>query len=114
FWEYDFSGEGFEWINASDANSSMVSFIRKGKNPKDTLIFVCNFTPVPHFQHRIGVPAKGKYKEIFNSDHSKYGGSNVLNEGIISADHREWDGREYSIGLKVPPLGMTVLKRVDE
>lgn len=114
FWEYDFSGEGFEWINGFDANSSMVSFIRKGKNPKDTLVFVCNFTPVPHFQHRIGVHAKGKYKEIFNSDSAKYGGSNVLNEQEILTDHREWDGREYSIELKVPPLGMTILKRVED
>ncbi|MBM7685644.1 1,4-alpha-glucan branching protein GlgB [Defluviitalea raffinosedens] len=114
FWEYDFTGEGFEWINASDADVSMVSFVRKGKNPKDTLIFVCNFTPVPHFQHRIGVPAQGNYKEIFNSDHSKYGGSNVLNEQVITADHREWDGRAYSIELRIPPLGMTILKRVEE
>jgi len=113
FWESDFSWEGFEWINGHDAESSIISFIRKGKEPQNYLIFVCNFTPVPHYQHRIGVPEKGKYKEIFNSDASQYGGSNVINEQEIVSESIEWDGRENSIGLKVPPLGMVVLKRVD-
>ncbi|NLK21477.1 MAG: 1,4-alpha-glucan branching protein GlgB [Epulopiscium sp.] len=114
FWEYDFSSDGFEWINGFDANASMVSFIRKGKNTKDTLVFVCNFTPVPHYKHRIGVPQKGKYKEIFNSDFSKYGGSNVLNKENMVSDVREWDGREHSIELRVPPLGMTILKKIED
>jgi 1,4-alpha-glucan branching enzyme len=111
FWEDDFTEKGFEWINGGDSEASMVSFIRKGKNPDDYLIFVCNFTPVPHYNHRIGIPFEGEYQEIFNSDAYTYGGSNVINEQVISSNSCEWDGKQQSIELKVPPLGMTILKR---
>lgn len=114
FWEYDFSWEGFEWINGFDADSSTISFIRKGKKPDNYLIFICNFTPVPRYTHRIGVPQKGKYKEILNSDSYKYGGSNVINDGEILSEAIEWDGRQNSIELKIPPLGMVIIKKIND
>lgn len=112
FWKHDFSSEGFEWINGFDANTGIVSFMRKGEKAENNLIFICNFTPVPHYYHRIGVPSKGNYKEIINSDSYKYGGSNVINKEEILSDDREWDGRKDSIELKVPPLGMVILKKI--
>ncbi len=112
-WYDDFSHIGFEWINVSDYEKSLVAFLRKQEDYNDAVICVVNFTPVPYTEHRIGVPLSGNYKEIINSDNPKYGGSGILNTQIITADEMEWDGRQYSIGLKVPPLGMTMLKKVD-
>ncbi len=112
FWTDDFSYKGFEWISCSDAESSIVSFIRKGEAEKDMLVFVCNFTPVPRTLHKIGVPLAGKYEEIMNSDDLKYGGSDVRNLELLETENEEWDGKPYSLGLKVPPLGVTILKPV--
>lgn len=110
FWKYDFTPDGFEWINCSDSASSIISFLRKSDKEEDTLLFIVNFTPVPRTLHRIGVPYEGKYKEIMNSDEKKYGGSGIINTEILVSDKEPWDGRDYSVGLKVPPLGMVVLK----
>ncbi len=109
-WEDDFTEGGFEWINCTNAEASMASFIRKGKDPKNTVIIVCNFTPMPHYMHRIGVPYAGFYKEIMNSDAEIYGGSNVGNEGGLHTQEISWDGKPYCLDLKVPPLGMIILK----
>lgn len=110
FWKYDFTPDGFEWINCSDSASSIISFLRKSDKEEDTLLFIVNFTPVPRTLHRIGVPYEGKYKEIINSDEEKYGGSGIVNAEILVSDKEPWDGRDYSAGIKVPPLGMVVLK----
>ncbi|MDR1638836.1 MAG: 1,4-alpha-glucan branching protein GlgB [Clostridiales bacterium] len=109
-WHDDFTPGGFEWINCSDYEKSLVAFLRKGSTEKSFVIVVCNFTPVPYNEHRIGVPLPGKYKEIINSDDLKYGGSGVINTGTISSDEMPWDGRQHSIGLRVPPLGVAMLK----
>ncbi|MCT4596264.1 MAG: 1,4-alpha-glucan branching protein GlgB [Vallitalea sp.] len=111
FWYDDFTSNGFEWINCSDSEESIITFIRKGKNIEDTLIFICNFTPIPRTMHRIGVPYKGKYVEILNSDDNKYGGSGVIND-TISSKAIQWDGKNYAIDIKVPPLGVSILKYV--
>jgi 1,4-alpha-glucan branching enzyme len=110
FWTNDFTSGSFEWINASDAELCLVTFLRKSETITDTLVFAVNFTPVPRLTHRMGVPYKGQYEEIFNSDDSQYGGSGVINKGVICSEEGEWDGRAQSIPLKVPPLGITVLK----
>ncbi|MDR3240255.1 MAG: 1,4-alpha-glucan branching protein GlgB [Clostridiales bacterium] len=110
-WQDDFTPQGFEWINCSDYERSVVSFIRKGRTEGDILAFVCNFTPVPLLEHRIGVPAGG-YREVMNSDDPKYGGSGILNTETLQAQKISWDGRPFSIELKVPPLGVTILKLV--
>ncbi len=109
--EIDFSYEGFEWIDFRDADSSVVSFIRRDKKNK-MLIFVFNFTPVPKMEYRIGVPVEGFYREILNSDSSSFGGSNIGLEGGIHSDRIEYHGRPFSINLTIPPLGMLILKPV--
>lgn len=109
-WEVDFSYEGFEWIDCNDADRGVVSFIRKAKNWKDMLIFVCNFTPVVYENYRIGVPLNCYYKEIMNSDSEIYGGSNQGNSGGIMAEEFSWHGRPYSLNLKIPPLAVLILK----
>jgi 1,4-alpha-glucan branching enzyme len=109
-YEVDYSYEGFEWIDCNDNEHSMVSFIRKGKDYRDMLIFICNFTPVVHESYRIGVPFGGHYSEILNSDSEIYGGSNVGNLGGIDALNEESHGRPCSLLLRIPPLGVIVLK----
>ncbi|NDL66921.1 1,4-alpha-glucan branching protein GlgB [Clostridiales bacterium F-3ap] len=109
-WYDDFTEAGFEWINCSDYEASIVSFVRKGEHKTDTLVFVANYTPVPRTMHRVGVPYKGSYLEIMNSDEEKYGGSGTVNADAILTEKIEWDGRDHSLSLKVPPLGITVLK----
>ncbi len=113
-WHDDFTSAGFEWINCSDYEESIVSFLRKGKDSDELIVVVSNYTPVPRTMHRIGVPRKGKYVEVLNSDAAKYGGSNVVNEEPIMTSDIAWDGREQSIDLKIPPLGTAFLKFVSE
>lgn len=110
-YEIDFHHPGFEWIDFGDWEGSIVSFIRKGKDPEDFLVIVLNFTPVPRFNYRIGVPLSGFYKEIMNSDSEIYWGSNLGNSGGIYAEPIPWHGRQSSLKLTLPPLGMIVLKK---
>lgn len=109
-WYDDFTNAGFEWINGNDSHSSIVSMARKSDNIHETIVTVCNFTPVPRTMHRIGVPYKGTYVEILNSDDLKYGGSGIINSGELYTCDEHWDGREQSIDIKVPPLGITMLR----
>ncbi|MCL2189858.1 MAG: 1,4-alpha-glucan branching protein GlgB [Defluviitaleaceae bacterium] len=107
-WENDFEGTGFQWINCNDYSRSTVSFYRTVG--QEYLIFICNFTPVPHMDYRVGLPAAGEYVEILNSDEERYGGSGIINTGTLVAEKSECDGREYSLHVKMPPLGCVVLK----
>jgi len=109
--ERDFVPEGFEWIGAHDSEQSAISFLRKGRSEGDALLVACNFTPVPRFGYRIGVPTGGFWKEILNSDASDYGGSGCGNAGGLWAEEREADGRPHSLRLTLPPLGVLFLKR---
>ena len=109
-YEIDFHWSGFEWIAFQDWERSVVSFLRRGKNQDNFLIFVCNFTPVSPSNYRIGVPEPGFYREILNSDSLLYGGSNAGNAGGRWAEPVPWQGRPYSIALTLPPLGVLVLK----
>ena len=108
-YDLQFEMEGFEWINYSDAENSVLSYIRKDTKG-DMLIICCNFTPIPRDNYRIGLPQKGKLKEILNSDDTKYGGSGVLNSATIKVENKSWNYREYSAVLQLPPLGAVVLK----
>lgn len=108
--QVDFHYEGFEWIDCNDNDHSIVSFIRKGKDWHDTLIFVCNFTPVVHSDYRIGVPFDLRYLEVLNSDSEIYGGSNVGNFGGVQAEQVPFHQKPFSIRLKVPPLSTLVLR----
>ncbi len=109
-YEKQFSPEGFEWINYSDHQNAVMTFIRKGNKPKDDVIVVCNFTQVVRENYRIGVTKKGKLTEIFNSDSSIYGGSGVKNPNKLTVEAFPYDGRDYSIELLLPPLSVTVYK----
>ena len=108
--EVDFNHEGFEWIDCNDTDHSIFSFIRKGKDWHDSLLFVCNFTPVVYNDYRIGAPFDVSYREIFNSDSEIYGGSNVGNFGEVKAEHQGYHGKPYSVRLQIPPLGVLVFK----
>jgi len=109
-YEKGFSHKGFEWISLDDNDNSVISFIRKGKNDKDDVIVVCNLTPNTLKKYRIGVPKKGKLKEIFNSDSKEFGGSGILNSRQITIKKSPWNNRSYSVELTLPPLGITVLE----
>jgi len=108
--ELDFDGAGFEWIDFTDAEQSIISFLRKGRNPEDVILVVCNFTPVPRFNYRIGIPFRGYWKEILNSDSELYGGSNCGNKGGVWAEEISMHGKPYSLSLTLPPLGVLFLK----
>ncbi|MGD0658471.1 MAG: 1,4-alpha-glucan branching protein GlgB [Syntrophorhabdales bacterium] len=109
-YEKDFHHEGFEWIDFSDYERSVVSFIRRAKNREDFLVFVFNLTPVPRRNYRIGVPESRFYREVLNSDSEIYGGSNVGSQGGRYAEGISWHGRPCSLVLDLPPLGGLVLK----
>ncbi len=109
-YDRDFEEPGFEWIDCSDNNHSVVSFIRRSKNPNEFLVVVCNFTPQPHSHYRIGVPEAGYYTEIFNSDGKQYGGSNMGNYGGKWTDEWSFHNMPYSLDLCLPPLGVLVFK----
>jgi 1,4-alpha-glucan branching enzyme len=108
--EKQFSPEGFEWINYSDHQNAVMTFIRKGINPKDDVIVACNFTEVVRNTYRIGVPRKGKLTALFNSDSDEYGGSGVKNPNKLTVEAFPYDGRDFSIELLLPPLSVTVYK----
>ena len=109
-YELDSSWEGFEWINANDADRSIFSFIRKSKDGKNNLLFVINFTPVERPDYRVGVPKKKTYKLILNSEDPKFFGSDENREVSYKAVKSECDGREYSFSYPLPGYGVAVFK----
>jgi 1,4-alpha-glucan branching enzyme len=106
----DFTPDGFEWVDASDWQKSLVSFIRKTDDPEDTLLVVCNFTPTPWQHYKIGVPAGGYWQEILNTDAAVYGGSGMGNMGGVDASAEGVHGREYSVSITIPPLAVIYFK----
>ena len=107
-YQKDFEQEGFEWINCTSAADNIVVFTRKTDKPEETLLFVCNFAPVLHEKYQIGLPFAGRYKEIFNSDAKQFGGSGKGNPRVRAAKKEEYDGREHSMQITVPPMSMIV------
>jgi 1,4-alpha-glucan branching enzyme len=110
FYEVDFQNQGFEWIDFHDAENSVVSFIRYSKKRDDYIVVVCNFTPVPRFTYRVGVPEKCYYSEILNSDSREYWGSNLGNAGGVHADETPWNGKPCSMNIILPPLSVLYFK----
>lgn len=108
--DLDFDAAGFEWVDCKDYQRSVVSFLRRGRNPADQLLFVCNFTPVVRQNYRIGVPFDGFWKEILNSDAPLYGGSDQGNFGGLHAVPLPIHGRPFSLNALLPPLGMVVFQ----
>ena len=108
-YEKQFSPEGFHWIDYGDAENSVLSYIRKGHDTKNDLIVVCNFTPVPRENYRVGVPKSRALKEIFNSDASQYGGSGMKNN-TIKVTKTPSHGHKQSATLTIPPLAVLILQ----
>ena len=110
--EVDFEQDGFEWLDFQDSEASVISFIRRARDPEDFLIFVFNFTPVPREGYLLGAPLAGRYEEIINSDAGIYWGSNKGNMGEVVAKPRKHTQWPATLKLTLPPLGMFALKPV--
>lgn len=113
-WEEDCDWSGFSWISCDDNDNSAIAFFRTGKDEKDSTVVLCNFTPVVRHSYRIGVPVKGDYVEVFNSDAEAFGGSNVLNEGVFTAQDVPMHGMDQSIELTLPPLATIYLRLTED
>jgi len=109
----DFDAAGFEWIDCSDFEHSVISLIRKGRSQDENIVAICNFTPETFFEYRIGVPMQGLWDEVLNSDDLKYGGSGQGNGHALEASKTSMHGRPCSLTLTLPPLAAIFLKRND-
>jgi 1,4-alpha-glucan branching enzyme len=109
-WQTDFDHHGFQWIDCSDTESSVLSFMRQTNDGARHVAVVLNLTPVPRYHYRIGLPRPGKWREVVNSDASVYGGSNVGNLGGVNAADHKWHNQNYSAELTLPPLGIIALR----
>ncbi len=109
-WIDDYYVSGFEWINSISANENILVFLRKTDDPDETLLAVCNFSALTYENYRIGVPFRGTYKEIFNSDDVRYGGSGAVNARAKTSRAQECDMRPDMIEITVPPLGISVFR----
>ena len=109
FWAEDFDPNGFQWIECDDAESSIVSFVRRSKEKE--LVFLCNFTPVVHRGFLLGVPQEGVYHERLNSDAARFGGSDVINAVPLQSKAEPAGRCPFRVELDVPPLGMVILER---
>jgi 1,4-alpha-glucan branching enzyme len=108
--EWDCEPAGFEWIDCGDANNSVVSLIRRGKSTSTIILVICNFTPVPRLDYRIGVPRGGHWREVLNSDAGAYGGGNMGNSGGAEAIPSAVHGRPFSLTVTLPPLAVLFFK----
>ena len=109
-YEVDFNPEGFQWVDANDAENSTFVYIRYAKDRSNFMVVLLNFTPVPRLGYRVGVPEKGYYSEILNSDAEVYGGSNIGNLGGVHSEDVQAHGFEQSLDLSLPPLSIVVMK----
>ncbi|MGB7760700.1 MAG: 1,4-alpha-glucan branching protein GlgB [Bryobacteraceae bacterium] len=110
-YQVDFHYRGFEWVDFRDSANSVIAFLRRAEDPKDFLLFCCNFTPVPRAGYEFGVPEEGFYEEILNTDSELFGGSNLGNGGLVSSRPIPKHGREWSIAVTLPPLSVVVFRR---
>ncbi|WP_370215002.1 1,4-alpha-glucan branching protein GlgB [Mesoflavibacter profundi] len=106
--ELQFDAKGFEWIDYNDAENSVISYIRKGKSNKDSLIVICNMTPVPRLDYRLGVPKKGVLKQLFNSDEKIYDGTGNYSNLTIKTQSKSWHYKKESVQINLPPLAVLV------
>ncbi|HWZ15114.1 MAG TPA: 1,4-alpha-glucan branching protein GlgB [Mucilaginibacter sp.] len=111
-YEKAFDSSGFEWIDGGNANDSILAYVRKGYEPSNDLLVVLNLTPITHHGYRVGVPSRGKWTEIFNSDAKKFWGSGVENTEPVNSENVGWHGRDNSISISIPPLGAAVFRKM--
>ncbi|HUQ80687.1 MAG TPA: 1,4-alpha-glucan branching protein GlgB, partial [Gemmatimonadaceae bacterium] len=108
--ERDDSPEGFEWVDCSDHEGNVVVFVRRGADSADVVLFACNFAAVPRVGYEVGAPVEGVWTEILNSDASDYGGSGVGNFGSVETSTEPKHGRQWSLSLTLPPLGVVAFR----
>jgi 1,4-alpha-glucan branching enzyme len=108
--EFDFNPAGFEWVDCKDSQRSVISFLRRGPNADDQILFVCNFTPVVRENYRVGVPLEGYWREVLNSDAPLYGGSGQGNLGGLSTIPLPIHGRPFTLNMRLPPLGVVAFQ----
>jgi len=108
--DFDTDPRGFEWIDCNDNAASTISLLRKSRSPNQNIVVVCNFTPIPRLNYRLGVPSGGFWREILNGDAKEYGGSGMGNLGGVVAQEEPVHGRPYSLNLTLPPLAAVFLK----
>jgi 1,4-alpha-glucan branching enzyme len=109
-WQGDYDPKGFEWIDASDHNSSVLSFARQDPAGTDCMVAILNLTPVPRYGYRLGLPRPGKWLEVLNSDAAVYGGGNIGNLGGVTAEAQKCHGRPQSAAFTLPPLSIIAFK----
>ena len=112
-YELQFSPEGFEWIDHTDYQNSVLIYLRKGQKGTPPVLIVCNFTPIIRDSYKVGVPFNGAWKEVLNSDQADYSGSGVGSEGSLNAVEEKWHTCDYHIEVKMPPLAITVYEPID-
>jgi 1,4-alpha-glucan branching enzyme len=109
-YERDAEWHGFEWIDCSDSPGNIVSFLRRGADEDDVIVFVCNFSPAVREGYGVGVPKLGRWREVLNTDAETYGGSNQGNAGLVEAMVQETHGRPGTLLLTLPPLAVVAFK----
>jgi 1,4-alpha-glucan branching enzyme len=112
--EGDCTPAGFEWVDCSDAGHCVLCFLRKATAAAESILVVCNFTPVPRWGYRVGVPCGGFWKELLNGDATVYGGSGLGNLGGVPTEESSWHGQPFSLVLTLPPLAVLFLKAAPE
>jgi 1,4-alpha-glucan branching enzyme len=110
-YEKAFEYSSFEWIDGGNSNDSILVYTRKGHDTHNDLVVVLNMTPMPHYNYRVGFPAKGNWNEIFNSDAKAYWGTGVHNTSAVKTETVNWHARENSALITIPPLGAVVFKK---
>jgi 1,4-alpha-glucan branching enzyme len=110
-YQVDFHYSGFEWVDFHDWENSIIAFLRRAEDPKDFLLFCCNFTPVPRQGYEIGVPEEGFYEEILNTDSELFGGANTGNGGLVSSRPKPRHNRPNSIAVTLPPLAVVAFRK---
>ncbi len=110
-YQVDFHYSGFEWVDFHDWEGSIIAFIRRAADPKDFLLYCCNFTPVERQGYEFGVPEEGFYEEILNTDSELFGGSNMGNGGSVSSRPIPKHNRRHSIAITLPPLAVVVFRK---
>jgi 1,4-alpha-glucan branching enzyme len=112
-WEFDFEPAGFRWLEPNDATSNALVFLRLPAGAARPIVCACNFSPVPRYRYRLGLPSGGRWQELLNTDSELYGGSGVGNLGAVVAQQREWHEQPFSAEVTLPPLGVVWLAPVD-
>jgi len=107
-----FSYDSFEWVNVSDYDNSVLAYLRKSEDPKDTLLIILNLTPATHEDYMLALSEEGTWQEILNSDDPRYYGSGVVNTSPLKTVQQPYNGKDYTLRLRVPPLGAAVFKGV--